>query len=58
MCDDYTSHSSSITMFGECEAYFFMVCPALEDGDEICEDCPIKEEILKEMKGQKTLDEF
>lgn len=44
--DGYTNHSTNVTMFGECEAFFYMVCPVL-DGGEFCSDCPIRDEVLE-----------
>lgn len=51
--DGYTNHSTNVTMFGKCEAYFYGVCPASEDEDisKICDDCPMREEVIEDIES-------
>lgn len=73
-CDEeeYYPHTTDVDRFGECEAHFFMVCPALEVGhkqQEVCVDCPLRDEVFRELaergvtkksrdKDQQSLSEY
>ncbi len=67
-CDEEEEypHTTDWVRFGECEAHFFMVCPALEVGDkqqEVCVDCPLRDEVFQELaekeitKGSRDKDQ-
>lgn len=48
--DDYYPHTSNVVLYGECEAFFRMVCPALEEGhkhQEVCIDCPLRDKVYQ-----------
>lgn len=60
MSNEIYPHTTDIDRFGECEALFWDVCPALETDEKkrhpICSDCPKRDEVFEKMVERKLKD--